>query len=78
MGWGSGSRLAAGLIDAAKETISSDTERESFYEQMIEMFQDFDCDTLDECVGHDPVFDELWEKLYPSEDYDYWEDEDED
>ena len=77
MGWGSGSRLASGLIEAAKETISSDIERESFYEQLIELFQDFDCDTLDESVGHDPVFDELWEKLYPSDDYDDWGDDDE-
>ena len=77
MGWGSGSRLASGLIEAAKETISSDIEREAFYEQLIELFQDFDCDTLDESVGYDPVFDELWEKLYPSDDYDYWEDDDE-
>lgn len=75
MGQGSGSRLASGLIEAAKETISCDIEREAFYKQLIEIFQDFDCDTLDECVGHDPVFDELQEKLYPSDDY--WEDDDE-
>jgi hypothetical protein len=75
MGWGSGSRLAGELIEAAKDTISNPDDRQEFYELMINSFKDFDCDTLDECTGIDPAFDEVWENLYPSDD-DY-EDEDE-
>ena len=77
MGWGSGSRLAAELIEVARDTFSDRTERSVFYESMIEMFESADCDTLDECVGIDPVFDQVWNELYPSDDEDDWEDDDE-
>jgi hypothetical protein len=76
MGWASGSRLASELIDAAKATITNEVERTSFYEQMIYAFEDADCDTMDECVGRDEVFDEVWEELYPSDDYSDLDEED--
>jgi hypothetical protein len=75
MGWSSGSRLAINLIEAAKDTISNSDDRQEFYELMIDYFRDFDCDTLDECVGVDPAFDGVWQKLYPSDDYDDWEED---
>ncbi len=75
MGWSSGSRLAGELIEAAKDTISNPDDRQEFYELMIDRFKDFDCDTLDECVGIDPAFDDVWEKLYPNDDYDDWDEE---
>jgi hypothetical protein len=28
------------------------------YEILIDQFENYDCDTLDECVGADPAFDE--------------------
>lgn len=78
MGWASGSRLASELIDVAKVTITNEDERASFYEKMIYVFEDADCDTLDECLGVDDVFDEVWDELYPSsftpEDYEDSED----
>lgn len=70
MGWGSGSRLATRLIKAAKETISNEEERVNFYDEMIDAFGDADCDTLDECLGDDPVFDEHWKTKYPDSDWD--------
>lgn len=75
MGWASGSRVAAELIDVAKVTITNEDERAAFYEKMIYVFEDSDCDTLDECVGNDDVFDEVWEELYPSDDYDLEDDD---
>lgn len=69
MGWASGSRLAIELIEAAKASIASDDERESFYEQMIYAFEEADCDTLDEATGVDEAFDRVWEDLYPSDEY---------
>ena len=69
MGWASGSRLAAELIEAAKTSIASEDERESFYEQMIYAFEEADCDTLGEATGIDDVFDRVWNDLYPSDDY---------
>lgn len=76
MGWGSGSRLAGELVIIAKDVISDETERESFYEQMIASFEDFDCDTLDECLGIDVVYDDVWNRLYPDDEDVYWEEDD--
>jgi hypothetical protein len=76
MGWASGSRFAIELIDAAKVTVTNEVERAAFYEKMIYVFEDADCDTLDECVGNDDVFDEVWNELYPSDDYSDLEEED--
>jgi hypothetical protein len=70
MGWASGSRLASELIVAAKSIISNEDERKEFYEELIYSFEGADCDTLDECIGVDEVFDEVWYKLYPSDEYD--------
>jgi hypothetical protein len=76
MGWASGSRLVSQLIESAKDTISNTSERSYFYEQMIEIFEEFDCDTMDECVGVDTIFDEVWEKYHPSDDYGEWNEDD--
>jgi len=69
MGWGSGSRLATRLIEVAKDTISNEEERVNFYDAMIDAFEDADCDTLDECLEVDPVFDALWKTKYPDSDW---------
>jgi hypothetical protein len=70
MGWASGSRLASKLIEAAKDTISDEEERVNFYDAMVDAFEDADCDTLDECLGDDPVFDAYWKTKYTDLDWD--------
>lgn len=65
MGWASGSRLATRLIEVARETISNEEERVNFYDEMVDAFEDADCDTLDECQGVDPVFDAHWKTRHP-------------
>lgn len=68
MGWSSGSRLATRLIKAAKENLWDELEREDFYIEMIDAFEDADCDTLDECLGTDQSFDIVYNRKYPNED----------
>lgn len=63
MGWSSGSRVADDLIKALLETVDDDYVREEFYKKMIEIFEDHDCDTLDECVGVDAAFDSAFEEF---------------
>ena len=63
MGWSSGSRVADDLIKALLETVDDDYIREEFYKKMIEIFEDHDCDTLDECVGVDAAFDSAFEEF---------------
>jgi hypothetical protein len=75
MSWASGSRIANDLIEVVNDIFTNKVEKAEFYEAMIEIFEEHDCDTLDECVGTDSTFDEVWEKLYPGDD-DTWLDED--
>jgi hypothetical protein len=63
MGWSSGSRVADDLIKALSETVDDDYVREAFYKKMIEIFEDHDCDTLDECCGVDAAFDSAFEEF---------------
>ena len=75
MGWSSGSRIASELIEAMAEIIDDDTVRQTFYSRMIEIFEDHDCDTLDECCGIDGAFDEAWEEYTDIEETDWSEEE---
>lgn len=65
MGWASGSELARKLITALVATISEPGERYCFYLNMIDAFEDQDCDTLFECMGNDPQFDSAMRFLHP-------------
>jgi len=75
MGWSSGSRVADDLIKALSETVDDDYVRESFYKKMIEIFEDHDCDTLDECVGVDAAFDSAFEEFTDTVEDDWADDE---
>lgn len=57
MGWSGGSRLMSELITSAKKHVPDAGQREAFYRDAIRMFQNEDCDTLDECEGEDPAYD---------------------
>lgn len=72
MGWSTGSMLASEIIENAMRNIADPTARSVFYRDMIESFESYDCDTLDECLGVDEAFDLVYKELYG----DYGEDED--
>lgn len=48
MGWGSGSMLAEELWDMLQEVIPTEKQQE-VAKKIIRLFEDRDCDTLDEC-----------------------------
>jgi hypothetical protein len=78
MGWASGSGLFSNLIETLKDNVKEHETRKIIYEEFIALFEDADCDTLDECVGIDTAFDEVWEELYPgssfeADDEDDWD-----
>lgn len=64
MGWSSGSGLAHDLIVTIKKNVKDKDTRRKIYVVLIDSFENYDCDTLNECVGIDPVFDEF----FPEED----------
>lgn len=59
MGWSRGSALFARIAEVIESVISNEDDRAELYEEMITAFEEFDCDTLHECAGIDPVLDEL-------------------
>lgn len=70
MGWSNGSSLFERMIDSLvvcgliNDSVSKENLK-TFFIDMIENFEDFDCDTLNECKGLHPVLDEcLREKEY--------------
>jgi len=75
MGWASGSRLASELIEALAEIVDDDDVRQTFYSRMIEIFEDHDCDTLDECCGIDAAFDEAFDEYTEIDATDWSEEE---
>lgn len=68
MGWGTGSRVFSELIDVIVEVDVDDLKREYLYQQLIDLFERYDCDTLDECLGTDPIFDLVWNERNPDMD----------
>ena len=68
MGWASGSRMMGEIIEAVTEAVSDEQERVELYSALIDIFEEFDCDTLYECVGEDDNFDEAYREKYPEED----------
>lgn len=75
MGWSSGSRMFGEIIEFLQETIEDDDLRKDLYIGLIEIFENFDCDTLYECKGEDDAFDEAFEELYPEDEQEDLEEE---
>lgn len=76
MSWSSGSVMFSAIVEAMKENVEDSEVREVIYNILIDVFEDYHCATLDECVGSDYAFDNVYECRYPSEDEEI-EDEDE-
>jgi hypothetical protein len=57
MGWSGGSGLFRELIDVVNLEVKNPLIRKKIYEKMIKAFEDYDCDTLQECLEKDDIFD---------------------
>lgn len=58
MGWASGSTIFLGIIESAKKAIPDFATRKQFYTELIDLFEDADWDTQNECMGQDDAYDE--------------------
>lgn len=67
MGWSSGTSLFEDLINTLMKNVHDDEDRKAIYLDMIEAFEAHDWDNLDECVGIDNVYDEIYEERFPTE-----------
>jgi len=75
MGWSSGSSLFSDVAEIIAENVVDDNVRKLIYMGLIEAFQNYDCDTLDECTDIDPVLDTLLEALIEADEEEEEDDE---
>lgn len=70
MSWSRGSEFAERIIDIMEALHDGFYENglEEAFTGMIEAFEDFDCDTLHECLGRSEAFDAAYYEAYPPED----------
>lgn len=68
MGWARGSELFSAIISAAKVAIPNDKTRRTFYVKIWCAFDDMDWDTEYECLGEDPMYDEIYKERFGDDD----------
>lgn len=69
MSWARGSQIMTEIIETLMDTLSDDdNSRAEAYSALIDIFEDHDCDTLDECLNIDEVFDDVYREKHPEED----------
>jgi hypothetical protein len=74
MSWANGSRIFSDIIEALNELDIDDETRTEIYGSLIEIFENYDCDTLDECLQEDNAFDSAYLELHPPEEDENYED----
>jgi hypothetical protein len=74
MGWSRGSTIFDDIIDSLIEADVDDEQRKLIYTKLIETFQDYDCDTLFECMKKDPIFDKVFKEIEDIDDSTYEDD----
>lgn len=66
MGWGSGSGLAEDVMnDVTKSKKFTDEQVETLAKIIINRFEDYDCDTLDEVDNK--IFQKVWQQINGAE-----------
>ncbi len=65
MGWSSGRALATKMIDLIDYLSDNEYEKVQVFHDMINAFEDFDCDNLHECIGDSEAFDKAFQEMYP-------------
>jgi hypothetical protein len=57
VGWGSGSQLLGEVVELIDPYIYGDVAKARVYAKLIDLFEDHDCDTIDEARGVSESFD---------------------
>lgn len=67
MGWSSGSLILSEIIKTIESKVENPLYRQEIYEDLLDIFEDYDCDTLDECLGESEEFDLVYNSRCPLE-----------
>lgn len=80
MGWATGSKLFSEIAESVERHVHDEQTKINIYYEMISSFEDYDADTLDECLGISDALDAVLKEVYniddPDEDPDeeIWDD----
>ena len=59
MGWSTGASIFAEIAETILRYVPDEDDRKIIYQELVELFQDYDCDNLDECANIDFMLDEV-------------------
>jgi len=76
MGWATGSALFAEVAESIERHVHDEQIKINIYYEMISSFEDYDADTLDECLGISEALDSVLKEIYNIDDPDKDEEED--
>jgi len=68
MGWSSGTPLFATILEVVQENVTNPDIRKKIYLPILSAFEDADWNNVEECLDIDPVFDEIYQDMYPDDD----------
>ena len=66
MGWSSGSVIMTDVIETVEDLVPNFNTRKELYKRFIEIFEDQDADTLEECLDDSVAFREAFQEIHPS------------
>jgi hypothetical protein len=59
MAWITGASIFTEIAETITRYVSDEDDRRMIYKELVELFQDYDCDNLDECEDIDFILDEV-------------------
>ena len=65
MGWASGVDIACAMVTKINVLVEDKEVKAALYYTLIDELENQDCDTLDEAMKIDPVFDEVLLSIHP-------------
>lgn len=67
MSWSTGSEIFMEVAKILKEAVPDYGTRVEIYNELIPLFENYDCDTLYEVLEEDRAFDDVYFELHPEE-----------
>ncbi len=59
MAWSTGASIFAEIAETIFRYVPDEDDRKVIYQELVELFQDYDCDNLNECANIDFMLDEV-------------------
>ncbi len=59
MAWSTGASIFAEVAETIFRYVPDEDDRKMIYKELVELFQDYDCDNLNECANIDFILDEV-------------------